>query len=715
MINVLPTVKIKVNILPKFPPKIVPVIVPKIVSNALSDVVPSMPTILSLQEKEHKLFSLVSDAFVPVTRKCLLSTILVKKDMQDKLNSVVINMKNIAINTHYLLNLHLLRALNDPSMTLPDLSDQNLYSHIGRLVTHLNGKLDSPNGVSSDLLQSAKLFYSLLPNNYLFPERRSIGLLLNTLLARIRTEVANHLDTNIESRFAKYLKVKYDISDRYERSYIVRKILYGNSGYKSKFDNALRSKLIINKYSRFVKFAGKRIPQGTKPSKDPEVFIQLYHLIQKTFEEAGTASFSLLPLTGDFIPEYVTLTSSLLPDLFNLFTKETKASFTAKGNEKLWSMLLRKNKFPDCNGYFGNHISTDGYGVSILFYSLPKGFGLSWNEFQELLLDDKIQVTEAYVAIIAAQVAKLKSEKKVQVVKKDEICPFEYENFSHYYGNDPGGRYLFTINTDDNRGYVRGSAEEYHHLTKKKEYQKFLNNRKDNIAELKSLNKYSLKQWRLDKYQTNLTEWLRCQQSLLMEYTQLVYREKRFTAYGLKQKAFNYFKNKIIGTKNPSQIIIGWGDGGTNKKGIKGPKMPNKEFMNYMKRFVSVTDIDEHRTTKCCNRCGSEMKKVCNSRSPNEKFKREIYEITRCNNNVCRITYERDKNASINIRKLLIHKLRREERPAYLQRQKKEKAEEVLIKAKAKAKANAKAKIKITLKNVGVSVIPKIDKKTSKE
>ncbi|MEX0596775.1 MAG: hypothetical protein WD512_09755, partial [Candidatus Paceibacterota bacterium] len=62
MRNVLPTVKIKVNILPKFPPKIVPVIVPKIVSNALSDVVPSMPTILSLQEKEHKLFSLVSDA-----------------------------------------------------------------------------------------------------------------------------------------------------------------------------------------------------------------------------------------------------------------------------------------------------------------------------------------------------------------------------------------------------------------------------------------------------------------------------------------------------------------------------------------------------------------------------------------------------------------------------------------------------------------------------
>lgn len=56
-----------------------------------------------------------------------------------------------------------------------------------------------------------------------------------------------------------------------------------------------------------------------------------------------------------------------------------------------------------------------------------------------------------------------------------------------------------------------------------------------------------------------------------------------------------------------------------------------------------------------------------------------------------------------NIRKLLIHKLRKEERPPYLQRQTQTKVTVVLVKAKT------------TLKEVRVSLIPKIDKKTSKE
>ena len=58
-----------------------------------------------------------------------------------------------------------------------------------------------------------------------------------------------------------------------------------------------------------------------------------------------------------------------------------------------------------------------------------------------------------------------------------------------------------------------------------------------------------------------------------------------------------------------------------------------------------------------------EIEKVDGSRI---KVKARIYGLRRCNNNECRITWDRDNNASKNIRLILEHELKALERPKYL-------------------------------------------------
>lgn len=677
----LPKVKLKPSILKKpsdttdtqVKTKIKPIILKK---DLLIDI--DIPTIdngiTKVTRPDVQIKRLINDLFQHTTIQTTLSSVIASKCLKPNINELIHTVKGIAMGAHNLLNLHLLRCIS-LRLSLPDLKSQNLYSHVCRLVSKLNGHFDDPNDVPKDLLDSAQIYRDLHPHDFPYPDRKSIGLVVNTLAARIQTEVANHFNTNIEGRFSRYLLNRYGIRDQYQRLHIVRRVLY-SSRHPSKFDFRLQNLILISIYTSKL-FGNKKIPKDTNPFDATECFIPFYHHMQSDCTQDNTKQFSLLPLTSQFIPDYVEITTSLLPDIFNRWTGTTKDTYRQMGVESQWQMLLNMKSLPKCGkGYFANNIRTNGYAVSMLYYTMPADFPVGFNEFKELAIEAKIAFLKEYKKSVEKRKAEHKAKQKSLTTEEiEEIqCPYSESDFQYHYGNDPGGRYLYTIDTGEGKRTIRASAKEYYHLTHSRSYRKLLKTRALKVPELQSLTKCSLK---VSVYQTfinHLREWLRLSLNILSEYKKMIYRKQKFTVYTHRQEAFYKLSNKIIQGRDPSKIIIGWGNGCSNQKGIKGNHLPNKAFKNFIIKTTDLilVDIDEYRTTKCCSKCGKETKQIWTKESSEnmERYRRAIYAITRCPNNDCQITWERDINASTNIRKVLIHKLKKISRPDYLQRKK---------------------------------------------
>jgi transposase len=78
---------------------------------------------------------------------------------------------------------------------------------------------------------------------------------------------------------------------------------------------------------------------------------------------------------------------------------------------------------------------------------------------------------------------------------------------------------------------------------------------------------------------------------------------------------------------------------------------------------AKVVKIDEHRTSKCCSSCRSgEVHNVTYDG-------KRCHQVVRCGNSeLCGVVWQRDLNASRNIRELLMCKVRGDERPDKLKR-----------------------------------------------
>ena len=180
-------------------------------------------------------------------------------------------------------------------------------------------------------------------------------------------------------------------------------------------------------------------------------------------------------------------------------------------------------------------------------------------------------------------------------------------------------------------------------------------------------------------------------EQMSIEYNRLDYRKWRFTSYMKKDKTFKKMYKRLLNDKKgePKKILIGYGMGICNGVGIKGACVPCKGFFNYLKEQDSTQcrciGVNEACTSQMCSKCTCQTGSVYTHRIVDvsdtvQEIKRvAIYGIRRCNNNVCRIIWDRDVNASRNIHKILNTEYRGEERPKYLCRK---------IKPKLKGDAN---------------------------
>ena len=127
--------------------------------------------------------------------------------------------------------------------------------------------------------------------------------------------------------------------------------------------------------------------------------------------------------------------------------------------------------------------------------------------------------------------------------------------------------------------------------------------------------------------------------------------------FGLKmreQAAYARLATRVLGPQHDKVCVLGSAVFNASQPGL--PPTPTLAIRRYLSRFGRVVLVWEHRTSKTCHLCGSEMHK-----HP------EIWSIYSCKN--CKITWSRDVNASRNLRKVFRHHHLGLARPAHLCRQ----------------------------------------------
>ena len=594
--------------------------------------------------------------------KSKLNTISKDSKVVKNLNDIVMTISNMSWATYNFLNLHILRILENNKL-IPKL-DQTLINRVACLVTVQNGKANYPNGVDSELLETLKNYKSVIPDTYKFPDRAKLGTIQNFIVQEIGISIKNHLELNFESRFLKYLKLVHNLSDRWKRKYIFRTVFNMRGNYPSKFDKDEKCQELVKHYRTEFQY-----PTDDSKLSNPYFTLPYYYKMLKMFKEKGVAAFSLLPRKSTLIPEHITISTSCLVDILSLWTKKPKRIFDVLDKDERWKHIFNIPKRSK-NDWFGGMITTNGYDVSIYYKRPPKGFKYSKEEWESMSYVDRCVIIDK---IKENRKSKKESKKEFQT----EIKRSDLEDDVRLLGNDVGHRYMFTM-VDKNGNFTRCSGKEYHHMTGIKETRKRINRRKDSIELLKDMCKWSLKVSSVEEYLENLRNQFKNNGELIKEYSRKYYRKLGFTSRIKKTKAFYKLGERIEGRYE--RTVIGWGDGGTNQKGLKGNHIPNKEFKRHLlstRSSITTVVCDEYCTTKKCSECGSDTIKVKHWREIRDQDKNvslklvETYGLRRCNNNECRITWDRDVNACINILKIFECCLNGKERPGYLCRPKK--------------------------------------------
>ena len=408
----------------------------------------------------------------------------------------------------------------------------------------------------------------------------------------------------------------------------------------------------------------------------------------ESWGKKGFRKFSLLPLAGSFVLSYMPLDrTSLVQMLKDLpkpiqkkivrsmmgllyndedLTKLLKERLEADSifgekmfyedndlRKALWSTLFKLEMVETYRRKVDFHISTNGYGVSIQMVKLR-------------------EVADTPPAPEENQ-KKRKTPSGGGAKGKDDDddefdpMPEDTSQYARRIGVDPGSTYLYTAfagqrDARKRSKHVQASAHEYRHLawiTSQAACEKKLLEKEPKYREVtQELSTHSLKVSGMEDLRENIRAYLAHEWFLFNFHQRHPYRKWRFTVSVNTAKGTEYLIKKMVGdTKEGNvKVLVGFGDW-SEQSCLKGkPKAPVKKFRRALRRHEGVTmvKIDEYCTSKTCSGCHGE----------NEETRYDgnaCREVLRCK--TCGIYWQRDRNASVNMRMLLECLVEGKERP----------------------------------------------------
>jgi hypothetical protein len=338
-------------------------------------------------------------------------------------------------------------------------------------------------------------------------------------------------------------------------------------------------------------------------------------------------------------------------------TAETK--FSCKDQQDrpltqlLWRTLFNVAKYETVNRKFALKVSTNAYAVSIYLQKLKPANSPASDEFSDL------------------------DNARVKYANGD---------FDLIMGLDPGRSYPVSafrgevdIDADDKqRSFCpQLSTKEWRHdakITEQQQWDVRMRRKNENYrAALDALP--SLKVGNFETFKENVRVTLAEAPFLLQHHaSKRKYREYRFKISRFSKKALAKAARKLTKKRDaqegerrnchpPKRTIIGWGDWSQQDGFLRGtPKAPVRKFRRAFKQMgFTIIEVDEHRTSKCCSSCGHVNENVHYGGV-------RCHQVVRCENNECGVVWQRDCNASRNMRQVLLTMLLGQPRPAALQR-----------------------------------------------
>lgn len=405
--------------------------------------------------------------------------------------------------------------------------------------------------------------------------------------------------------------------------------------------------------------------------------------MMKEIEARGEKIKNVFPLSGSFIPRSMCIdTTDLLQILFN---EEAEKEFKLKKSrcitdlskrDEYWKFFFKTKK--RCFNYqnkiskfkFGYSIHTDGVGCSIL---------LSTEEYSR---ENKI---------LAKKNNKQKEEEKYLTHSN-----FRETQNKNCVAIDPNKRDLLFCIDDNKQKFRYTQNQRWLESSFKTNRNIFLKLKEENARvkiieeELSKLNKKTLN---IEEFKTYILASNIAFSELSYFYEEKLLRKLRLNAYtNTKRSEQNLVKNFSQKFGDSDNAFIAFGDYSSknpsyHKKYNKPAKGKGLRSL-FRKNGYSVFLIDEFRTSKKCCKCQShienlgELKPFLMRNSP-RPWKREtrekVHGLLKCN--TCKCRWNRDVNASSNIRIIAKSILLSGERPLYLDRSKNKRNDEAQTKA----------------------------------
>uniref|UniRef100_A0A6C0CAZ4 Cas12f1-like TNB domain-containing protein n=1 Tax=viral metagenome TaxID=1070528 RepID=A0A6C0CAZ4_9ZZZZ len=431
----------------------------------------------------------------------------------------------------------------------------------------------------------------------------------------------------------------------------------------------------------------KKSPQNYLKS-----MIVLNGMIQDLNEKRETdyKIFQVLPLRTSIVPRYITLDTASLVSLFIGKTEYFK-NITDKSYE-IWRCVfdLDKRCFIRKNHKFIHMIKTDGVACSILLEKLTKAEKEAPRMFHTAVYldntvrtryfreEDKIKMQKEAELDDDDDVVKKKIKRKVHNKEKKDNSKFDYEyiedvkltdeqkkmNFAFI---DPGhndlikclsGKYDGEEMKED--GTFRYTRKQRNRESKKIRNRKIMDKLKTKkIAKKEAeLSNYNSKTCDFKKFKAYLKEKIKLNRELMDHYSQEIYRKLKFNVYTNTRKSeskmIKAFEEKM-GKPEETIIVFGDYDKVNTMKGSE-PHISKRLKKVFVNNNYKLFLINEHNTSKLCNRCSCVTENV-------KIESKEIWKLLRCTSEKCLTYHDRDMNATRNMKKIVELLIKGKKRP----------------------------------------------------
>ncbi len=594
-------------------------------------------------KKEH------NEKFQHTPISCKLKKVLSKADPELAqeihllLNKVASNVSRVSHEAYIFAEFHLLR-LRREGLPWPEIN-QSFFKSCCVLVS-----LTKQGVRDSDLMLSMEEYFKLRPEGFKVPFNEYMSNVFSSLAQNMETMTENHVVMNIERRLLRQVRAEENLS-KYDAERFIKSAMYDDLNMLTVGQYAFRAEVMYDPSN----------PELVK--KNIGHFLNVLAGIQEYQDNLppqtkGKKTFNLLPKKNGYVGSFFLITETTLPVILKLLPRDSQ--------ERIVRILQSQCVLGDESyKYFESRLSCDAVFPDDFHQHEERSHAL-WHVLFDVGKYETVTrkftyklATNGYGATVFLEKPRLAEE-----VEYDPL-PRQFQGKT-LIGVDPGR--IFVATTFDGMNTVQISNKEVRHDSKTTHRRIWGDGLRKMEPEYSlHLTKLpSLKTADLDKYKAAVRETLLHSEFLFDFCEKRAFRAWRFKTARFAKKAYAKAAKKVIGGRPSKEVIVGFGDWSQQDGFLKGSEKAGVKRLRRELRAknIKVVSIDEYRTSKVCSACSHAEKHV-----ENVLFNgRKSHQVVHCSNSICNVVWQRDYNASRNIRQVLVTMLRREQRPEPLRR-----------------------------------------------